>query len=158
MIRKANIKDVKDIHGLLQLYAKQGLMLARPLSRIYDHLRDFFIYEDETSGRIGGFCALQICWEDMAEVRSLAVHPDFTGRHVGHNLVSACLEEARQMGINKVFTLTYQDKFFAKQGFKIIRHAELPLKIWSDCIVCPKYPDCDEIAMIIVLSEKEELT
>lgn len=147
MIRKAKITDVKDIHSLLQLYAKQGLMLARPLSRIYDHLRDFFVYVDD-DGRIGGFCALQICWEDMAEIRSLAVHPDFTGRHVGHDLVMACLDEARQMGIGKVFTLTYQDKFFAKQGFYIIEHKELPLKIWSDCILCPKYPDCDEIAML----------
>lgn len=153
MIRKAIIKDVKEIHGLLQLYAKQGLMLARPLSRIYDHLRDFFVYVDDATNRIGGFCALQICWEDMAEVRSLAVHPDFTGRYAGRDLVAACLNEARQMGIAKVFTLTYQDKFFAKQGFKVIDHAELPLKIWSDCIVCPKYPDCDEIAMMIILDD-----
>lgn len=151
MIRKANIHDVKDIHALLQLYAKQGLMLARPLSRIYDHLRDFFVYVDDESGRIGGFCALQICWEDMAEIRSLAVHPDFTGRHVGRDLVAACVEEACQIGLGKVFTLTYQDKFFAKQGFAVIEHKELPLKIWSDCILCPKYPDCDEIAMITLL-------
>lgn len=153
MIRKADIHNVKDIHALLQLYAKQGLMLARPLSRIYDHLRDFFVYVDEASGRIGGFCALQICWEDMAEIRSLAVHPDFTGQHVGHDLVNACVEEARQMGLSKVFTLTYQDKFFAKQGFSVIDHSQLPLKIWSDCILCPKYPDCDEIAMIKILDE-----
>lgn len=151
MIRKADIHNVKDIHALLQLYAKQGLMLARPLSRIYDHLRDFFVYVDDASGRIGGFCALQICWEDMAEIRSLAVHPDFTGQHVGRDLVAACVEEARQMGLNKVFTLTYQDNFFAKQGFSIIDHNQLPLKIWSDCIVCPKYPDCDEIAMLKIL-------
>lgn len=148
MIRKALITDVKEIHSLLQLYSKQGLMLGRPLSRIYDHLRDFFVYVDETGGNMGGFCALQICWENMAEIRSLAVHPDFTGRHIGQKLVAASLDEARQMGIGKVFTLTYQDKFFAKQGFKVIDNSELPLKIWSDCILCPKYPDCDEIAMI----------
>ena len=151
MIRKANIHDVKDIHALLQLYAKQGLMLARPLSRIYDHLRDFFVYVDDDTQCIGGFSALQICWEDMAEIRSLAVHPDFTGRYIGRDLVRACLQEAREIGLGKIFTLTYRDKFFAKQGFVIIDHSLLPLKIWSDCILCPKYPDCDEIAMIMEL-------
>lgn len=151
MIRKANITDVKEIHALLQLYAKQGLMLARPLSRIYDHLRDFFVYVDDADGKMGGFCALQICWEDMAEIRSLAVHPNYLCKGVGRNLVNACLDEARQIGLHKVFTLTYQDKFFSKLGFEIIEHKELPLKIWSDCIICPKYPDCDEIAMMTIL-------
>lgn len=147
MIRKAKIKDVKTIHALLQIYANQGELLPRPLSVLYDHLRSFSVYEDEKSGVVG-CCALQFCWEDLAEVRSLAVHPDYTGRKIGQRLVQNGLDEAAQFGIKSVFTLTYRPTFFEPFGFKPIDRSELPLKIWGDCLMCVKFPDCDETAML----------
>ncbi len=149
MIRNATIKDISFIHKLLQEYGKRGELLPRPLSRLYDHLRDFRIYEEEEKQM--GCCALQFCWEDLAEIRSLAVHPDHTGKKIGAKLVTHALAEARQYHIPKVFTLTYKPGFFKKMGFLPIERSDLPLKIWSDCIFCVKFPNCDENAMMIHL-------
>ena len=148
MIRKATIKDVKPVHALLQEYGRQGELLARPLSELYDHVRDFLLYVDEKENRVLGCCALQFCWEDLAEIRSLAVHPDHLGKRIGSKLTLAALTEAGVFNIKKVFTLTYRTEFFKKLGFSRIDRADLPLKIWGDCILCIKYPDCDEIAMM----------
>ncbi|MBW1837025.1 MAG: N-acetyltransferase [Deltaproteobacteria bacterium] len=148
MIRKASIKDIKAIHELLQEYGKTGDLLARPLSELYDHVRDFWVFEDKREDRVVGFCALQFCWEDLAEIRSLAVHPDHLGKKIGIKLVETALSEAKSFNIKKVFTLTYQPDFFKKFGFAQIDRSELPLKIWSDCIICVKFPDCDETAMM----------
>lgn len=148
MIRKATVQDIKAIHSLLQDYGKRGEMLARPLSELYDHVRDFSVVMDEENGAVAGCCALQFCWEDHAEIRSLAVHPDYLDRGIGRLLAKSALEEASNFRIQKVFTLTYQPAFFEKLGFEIIDRSELPLKIWSDCIICVKFPDCDEIAMM----------
>jgi amino-acid N-acetyltransferase len=148
MIRKASIKDIKAIHELLQKYGKTGDLLARPLSELYDHVRDFWVFTNDREDRVAGFCALQFCWEDLAEIRSLAVHPDHLGKKIGINLVETALSEAKSFHIKKVFTLTYQPDFFKKFGFVQIDRSELPLKIWSDCIICVKFPDCDETAMM----------
>jgi amino-acid N-acetyltransferase len=149
MIRKARIPDVKVVHKLLLSYAQQGLMLSRSLADMYECLRDFYILEleDEVIGAV----ALHICWEDLAEIRSLAVSQAHERRGVGRQLVQACLDEARRLGLKQVFALTYQPGFFEKMGFDFIEKSELPQKIWSDCIKCPKFPDCDEIAMSIRL-------
>lgn len=149
MIRHASIPDVKVIHQLLLGYAQEGQLLGRSLSDIYDALRDFYVYEED--GEILGICALSICWEDLAEVRSLAVKPGLSGRGIGRELVNACLEEARQLGLPKVFALTYQPEFFGKLGFYEIEKSELPHKIWSACLNCIKFPDCDELAFAIDL-------
>lgn len=151
MIRKATIRDVKAIHALLQGYGAKGELLPRPLSQLYDHLRDFRVYEDPSTERVIGCCALQFCWEDLAEIRSLAVHPDFRGRKIGARLVEEALAEAESFRIQKVFTLTYRPGFFQKLGFRFIDRSELPLKIWSDCMACVKFPNCDENALIIDL-------
>ncbi len=148
-IRKARIPDAKAIHTLLITYAQQELMLSRSLPDIYERIRSFYVYE--VSGEILGTVSLQICWEDLAEVRSLAVAEGQVKKGIGRQLVQACLEEARDLGLKKVFALTYQPVFFEKMGFQYIEKAELPQKIWSDCVKCPKFPDCDEIAMSIVL-------
>ena len=148
MIRKTTIKDIKTIHKLLQLYGNQGILLPRPLSELYDHLRDFSVYMDKETNRVRGCCALQFCWEDLAEIRSLAVHPDHQGKKIGAKLVKAVLFEAKSFNIKKVFTLTYQPEFFKQYGFEIIKKSQLPLKIWADCILCVKFPDCDETAMM----------
>ncbi|MEZ4598548.1 MAG: N-acetyltransferase [Syntrophotaleaceae bacterium] len=149
MLRKARIPDAKIIHKLLLTYAREGLMLSRSLAEIYDAIRDFYVLEED--GEVIGTVCLQICWEDLAEVRSLAVAGDRTKQGIGRILVQACLEEARQLGLKKVFALTYQAGFFEKMGFHYIEKSELPQKIWGDCLKCPKFPDCDETAMSIDL-------
>lgn len=148
-IRKAALKDVEALYRLLEEYGRKGDLLPRPRSQLYDHLRDFWVWED--AGKILGCCALQFSWEDLAEIRSLAVHPDHGGKGIGSALVARAMEEARSHGIPKVFTLTYRPEFFRKLGFHVIDRASLPLKIWSDCIACVKFPDCDENAMIRML-------
>ena len=145
MIRKARIPDVKSIHRLLMEYSRQGLMLSRSLSELYESIRDFYVFEE--GKRVVGTVCLNICWEDLAEVRSLAVEEGAGGRGAGRLLVQSCLEEARHLGIRRVFALTYKPAFFQKLGFHTIEKSELPHKIWGDCIKCPKFPECDEIAM-----------
>ena len=148
-IRKARMSEVGQIHRILSHFAGDGLLLPRSLSEIYDHLRDFFIMEDSLkNGEITGVCALGICWEDLAEIRSLAVMEECQGQDFGSLLVNRCLDEAESMGVKKVFTLTYVTGFFSKIGFKQIEKSALPHKIWADCFKCPKFPDCDEIAMM----------
>jgi len=150
-IRKANVKDAKNIHQLLLEGANKGELLPRSLNEIYDNIRDFFVlYED---GQLIGVSALHICWEDLAEVRSLMVREDMRDRGLGTELLSLCLEEAKKLGVKKVFALTYKVKFFKKHGFHVIDKKELPHKIWSDCIKCSKFPDCDEEAVILDLEE-----
>lgn len=152
MIRKALIRDIKHIHSLLGYYADQDLLLPRSLSELYDHLRDFYVLEDTNhEDPIIGVCALRICWEDMAEIRSLAIVEDHRGKNLGDLLVEACLKEAGSFGLSKVFVLTYIPEFFSRLGFKEVEKAILPHKIWADCLNCPKFPDCGEIAMIIKL-------
>ena len=148
MIRKATIADIKAIHKLLQIYGKQGELLPRPLSRLYDHVRDFTVYTDNKTDTVVACCALQFCWEDLAEIRSLAVHPDFTRGNIGTLLVENALAEALEFHIKQLFVLTYKPDFFKKFDFSIIDRSELPLKIWTDCVACVKFPDCDETAMI----------
>jgi len=146
MLRKASIKDIKKIHGIVNAAASSGEMLARSLGELYDNMRDYFIFEEH--GKVLGTCALHICWEDLAEIRSLCVSESSRKKGIGRMLVDVCVEEARQLNIPKIFLLTYQDEFFSKCGFAAVDKKELPQKIWSDCVRCPKFPECDEIAMI----------
>lgn len=144
-IRPARMGDVRAIHGLLQQFADKGLLLGRSISSLYDQLRDFIVFDDDG---IRGVCALHICWDNLAEIRSLAVAGNMQGRGIGRMLVSSCLDEAMSLEIGKVFVLTYQADFFRKNEFTDIEKSELPHKIWSDCLQCPKFPDCDEEALI----------
>lgn len=149
MIRKAALFDTREIHRLLLDFAKDGLLLPRSLVEIYEGIRDFHVFVE--NDRIAGVVALSIYWENLAEVRSLAVHADCGGRGIGRKLVQACLDEARQLGIGQVFALTYQPEFFTRLGFRQIDKSELPQKIWRDCMKCAKFPDCDEIAFSIAV-------
>jgi len=151
LIRKAKIAEAKTIQKLINSFAKEGKLLPRSLSEIYDNLRDFFVFEED--GRILGVCALHICWEDLAEIRSLAVQEDAGRKGVGRQLVEACLEEAKELGVKKVFLLTYIPSFFRKLGFSEVDKATLPHKIWGDCLRCPKFPHCDEVALIRTLED-----
>ena len=151
MIRSACINDVKAIYELLQHFSDKGLLLGRSLSSLYDQLRDFQIFVERREGQeeiVAGVCALHVCWENLAEIRSLAVLDSFQDKNIGTKLVESCLVEAEAFGITRVFTLTYQPSFFERLGFKHIDKNELPHKVWSDCIQCPKFPDCNEEAMI----------
>jgi len=149
MLRKAQIADVKDIQKLLMTFANKGDMLSRSLSELYESLRDFFVVEE--NGVILGASALHIVWDDLAEVRSVAVTEEAGRKGVGSSLVQACISEARDIGLKRIFCLTYKPDFFARHGFRLVDKAELPHKVWGDCIKCPKFPDCDENAMILDL-------
>ena len=153
MLRKARINDIKAIHRLVNDCADKGEMLSRSLAELYDNMRDYFVCEEK--GEIAGACALHVCWEDLAEIRSLGVIPQSRRRGIGRDLVNACLKEAREFSLERVFLLTYQDQFFGKFGFRLIDKAELPQKIWTDCVKCAKFPLCDEIAMIMNIPEGE---
>jgi len=149
MIRKAKIKDIKQIQDLIAVFAKKDLMLPRSLNELYENIRDFWVFDDK--GKISGCCALHISWDDLAEVKSLAVVKNKQGKGIGRDLVLACLAEAEVMGSKKVFALTYKPDFFKKLGFKRIKHDALPHKIWAECINCCKFPNCQEIALLKVL-------
>jgi amino-acid N-acetyltransferase len=149
MVRKAKIADVKTIQLIINEYADQGQMLPRSLNDLYENLRDFSIVEDRDG--IAGVCALHISWDGLAEVRSLAVRKEKTGKGIGRSLVSHCLGEAKDLGAERVFVLTYQEAFFTKLGFSPVDKKELPHKIWTDCLNCVKFPNCDETALIITL-------
>ncbi len=150
MIRRARIADVEQIQRLINQFADEGRLLLRSLSEIYDNLRDFHVYEGQEH-HIGGVCALHICWEDLAEIRSLAVASEERKKGVGEKLIAACLEEARQLGVSRVFLLTYIPPYFERAGFRAVDKSSLPHKIWTDCVRCVKFPDCNETAMILTL-------
>jgi amino-acid N-acetyltransferase len=149
MIRKAQIADVKDIQKLLMTFANRGDMLSRSLSELYESLRDFYVVEED--GVLLGASALHIVWDDLAEVRSVAVLEDSGRKGIGSRLVQACIAEARELGLRRIFCLTYKPDFFATFGFRLVDKSELPHKVWGDCIKCAKFPDCDENAMILDL-------
>jgi amino-acid N-acetyltransferase len=152
MLRKARIGDVKTIHRMINVSSVKGEMLPRSLMDIYGSLRDFFIYYDDDEEEIIGICAMNIIWENLAEVRSLYVDENHRKRGIGRVLVEACISEAITLELFRIFTLTYQEKFFTRLGFKVVDRSTLSEKIWSDCFRCSKYPDyCDEVAMIIEL-------
>ncbi|MGB9711191.1 MAG: N-acetyltransferase [Thermodesulfovibrio sp.] len=150
-IRKAIVSDIRSIHRLINEFAKKGEMLPRSLNELYENIRDFFIAEE--NNEIKGVCALHILWEDLAEIRSLAVKKDSQKKGIGSLLVKKCLSEAKKLGVKKVFVLTYIPEFFKKTGFKELDKSKLPQKIWGDCIRCPKFPECDEIALIYEFME-----
>jgi amino-acid N-acetyltransferase len=150
MIRKATVMDVKAIQSLVNTYADSGQMLPRTLNELYEHLRDFNVYEE--NGSLVGVCALHVSWDRLAEVRSLAVHQDRIKHGVGTALVRQCLAEAAELRVEHVFVLTYQAGFFRKLGFTDVDKKELPHKIWTDCLNCVKFPDCDESALIFKIT------
>ncbi|MEG3071382.1 MAG: N-acetyltransferase [Peptococcaceae bacterium] len=150
IMRKAKISDVESIHTLITYYAEQDLMLARSRNMLYENLREFTVAEDQ--GKVVAAGSLHITWQDLAEIRAMAVTPDYIEKGIGRHLVSKFIEEARELEIPRIFALTYQDGFFAKCGFSIIDKDSLPQKVWKECVNCPKFPNCEEIAMIIEIA------
>jgi amino-acid N-acetyltransferase len=150
-IRKALLNDAPDIQKLINQFAKKDLMLPRSLNHLYENIRDYYVAEEK--GRMIGCAALHIVWGDLAEVNSLAVRESHKGKGTGRALVLRCIEEARGLGIRRVFALTYVPKFFRKCGFSRIPKSKLPQKIWSDCLNCPKFPDCGEVSVAVDLKQ-----
>ncbi len=148
-IRKAVLADVPDIQKLINYFAKKDMMLPRSLNHLYENIRDYYVAEEK--GKMVGCAALHIVWGDLAEVNSLAVRESHKGRGTGRALVLKCLAEARALGIARVFALTYVPRFFRRCGFSGIAKSKLPQKIWSDCLNCPKFPDCGEVSVAIDL-------
>ncbi len=145
-MEKARIKDVPQMHQLVNYFADKGLMLPRSLSEIYENIRDYFVIRQ---GELVIACAaLHVSWSDLAEVKSVVVAEESQQQKIGAQLVEACLDEARELGIPTVFCLTYQPAFFEKFGFSQVDKMTLPRKVWTECFRCPKFPDCNEVALI----------
>ncbi|HID11542.1 MAG TPA: N-acetyltransferase [Candidatus Latescibacteria bacterium] len=148
-VRSAQIGDAQAIAELIIHYARKGLLLPRPLSQVYAHIRDYAVVE--VDGRVVGCGALEVVWDSLGEVRSLAVEEGMRGLGIGRALVEYLLEDASRLGLKRVFALTYIEQFFEQFGFRKVPKESLPHKIWRDCIHCPKFPDCDEVAMLLEL-------
>ena len=147
IIRKAKISDIGTIFELVNDFAKQGLMLPKSQIDLYESIRDFFVVEIDN--KVVACGALKVFLDDLAEIRSLATNKDFQKMGLGKMITQKLLDDAKELVIKKVFTLSYQVDFFKKQGFTLIKKEELPQKIWRDCYKCPKFPNCDENALII---------
>jgi amino-acid N-acetyltransferase len=146
LIEKAKISDATQMHKLINSFADKGEMLARPLSEIYENIRDYFVVKQ--GERVIACAALHVNWSDLAEIKSVAVAEDSQRQGIGDQLIEACLEEAKELGIPTVFCLTYKSAFFERFGFLQVDKLELPHKVWSECYRCPKFPNCDEVALI----------
>jgi amino-acid N-acetyltransferase len=151
-VRNAKVSDAKAIYGLVSNYAEQDKMLFRSMADIYKNLQSFTVAE--LDGEVAGCCALEVVWSDLAEIKSLAVDESSKGKGVGKVLVNAAVELAMELGIGKVFALTLDPDFFARLGFQVVEKGVLPMKVWSDCARCPKQENCDETAVVKVISRE----
>jgi amino-acid N-acetyltransferase len=145
-VEKAKISDVPQMHQLINYFADKDEMLPRSLSELYENIRDCFVVRD--AERVVACAVLHVFWSDLAEIRSLAVAEGSQEQGIGGQLVEACLKEAKELGITTVFCLTYKPALFEKFGFSQVDKMELPRKVWTECYRCPKFPDCDEVALI----------
>ncbi len=145
-VDRARVGDANSMHRLISHFADKGEMLPRALSEIYDGIRDYFVVRE--GDRVIACAALQVTWADLAEIRSLAVDEKEQNQKIGSLLIQACLKDAKELGIRRVFCLVRKPAFFEKHGFRLIDKKELPQKVWAECYRCPKFPDCDEVALI----------
>ena len=150
-LRRAVVADVPAMAAIINDAAELGLMLHKSYEKLYERVRQFYVAVDPDTDEVVGVCGLAVIWANLAEVVSLAVHPSQRGRGTGGALVRACLDEARRLGIPKVMSLTYEQRFFERLGFAVVDRKDLPLKVWADCVHCPKNDACDEIAMVCTL-------
>ena len=149
MLRKAKLSDIKKIQRLVNFYAKKNTMLPLSLSDLYDNIRNFYVYEKGSS--ILGCGALHVSWDTLGEIRSLAVQKSEQKKGIGGKILKMCLEEAKALGLEKVFVLTYCPDYFRRFGFKDIDKDQLPHKVWRDCMKCVYFPDCEEDALLKTL-------
>ncbi len=154
VVRRARVSDATEIQRLITVFAERDEMLHRSLGEIYENIRDFYVAEDE-DGRVVACGGLHVCWSHLAEIKSLAVDEAHQGRGYGKRIVQACLQEARELGLRQVFALTYKPGFFTRLGFRVVDKATLPHKVWNECIRCPKFPGCGEIAVVFDLEPSD---
>ena len=147
IIKKAAINDATVIKSILDEYANQRKLLARSLQYIIENIRDFHLAE--VDGEIIGTCALKISTTDLAEIKSLAVKESFINNGIGSLLIKEVLTEGKSLGVKDFFALTYVPDFFYKHGFTMIQKEDLPHKIWTECVHCPFFPNCNETAVIL---------
>lgn len=150
-VRKARIADVQEMHRIINLYAGKQLMLPKAHLQLYENLRDYTVALDGGSETVIGCGALHLYWQDLAEIRAVAVAPGIAQRGVGTRVVERLLAEAREYGIDQVFVFTYVPGFFSRFGFIQVEHSAMPLKVFNECFHCPKFHTCDEIAMVLHL-------
>ena len=151
-IRKARLADVGDMYRMVNHYAETQLMLPKTQLQLYENLRDFSVaLNPESPDCLIGCGAIHIYWENLAEIRALAIAPGMTRKGVGSALVESLISEARDMGIDQIFLFTYEPKFFSRFGFTKVEHNTLPLKVYNECFSCPKFNTCDELAMVLHL-------
>lgn len=153
-VEKANIGDVTAMHRMINYFADRDEMLPRPLSEMYENIRDYFVIRE--AGHLVGCAALHVMWSDLAEVKSVAVAEGSQRHGIGRLLVNACLQEAREIGLPTIFCLTYKPAFFQRFGFTEVDKMQLPRKVWTECYHCPKFPDCGEVAMVCTLRSQPE--
>jgi len=151
IVRRATLSDVEDMHKLINAFASQELMLAKSRNKLYQNIRDFFVAEKH--GQFAGCAALHVIWCDLGEIRSLAVVEQFQKNGVGRALVDAALQDATALKLPRVFALTYRQSFFERIGFVEVPKSTMPQKVWGECMNCPKFPDCDEVAVVLDLAE-----
>ena len=153
VLRSARVTDVPEIQRLINVFADRDEMLHRSLPELNENVRDFFAVTEGADGPVIATAALHVCWSHLAEVKSLAVREDHQGAGHGRTLVEACLHEARELQLRQVFALTYQPRFFTRLGFRVVDKATLPHKVWNECLRCPKFDDCHEVAVVIDLED-----
>ena len=147
MVRRAKIVDVPAMVKLINSYAQKGILLGRPMIEMYESIRTFFVVERDD--KIVACGSLSVVWSDIGEIRTVAVEDGYKGLGLGRQLVEALINDAKDLELPRLFCLTYQPEFFKKLGFYGIDKSEWPHKVWKDCINCPKFPDCDEISLIL---------
>jgi len=163
VIQKAQVRDVEEILELVNAFAAMNLMLPRGPQYMYENIRDFVIACDnnvpvysiketrEVLNLIVACGSLHVLWEDIAEIRALAIHPDYQHLGLGSRLMEYMKEEAKQLGIHRLYTFTLTENFFKTLGFRRQDRSELPPKVWGECSRCPKYFHCDEVGMVLDL-------
>src|SRR5258706_67125 len=151
-IRKARMEDVRPLHSLLNYFADRRELLPRSLSEVYENLQQFFV---ATQGKkVVGSCAVYVTWDGLAEVKGLAVAPDYQGKGLGKKLLQTAIQEAKRLGVKTLFTLTIREGLFKKFGFKRTKKSELPHKVWTECVRCPYFPDsCIETSLTLQLGK-----
>jgi amino-acid N-acetyltransferase len=149
IIRSAKITDVREIHNLVEYYANTKEMLHRSLSSIYENIQEFVVLEN--NDEIVACGALHVAWEDLAEVKSLAVSEKYKKQGFGKKVVETLQDNARNLEVSRVFSLSFKPEFFIKLGYKVIPRETLPHKIWTECVNCYLFPDCGEVPLLIYL-------
>lgn len=147
MLRNARVDDVDDLNNLINYFAEKNLILPKTLSELYENIRDYYVYLE--NGNVIGCVALHVYDKDLAEIKSLAVKDDYQNRGISKKLIQKCFEEGTMLGLKKLFVLTHIPDFFENIGFKRVDRGLFPQKIWTECVKCYKFTNCEGVALMI---------